>query len=106
MTIGRVLGPWSACVCFSVAASAQVPSGGDVQVNAYTTGRQYAFARFVAVDADGDFVAVWTSDHDGSVSGVFGQRFTAAGAALGSEFRVNTYTTGFQGEPAVAASSR
>ena len=41
-----------------------------------------------------------TSDgQDGSGTGVFGQRFDAAGARLGAEFRVNTYTTGDQAIP-------
>ena len=35
--------------------------------------------------------------------GVFGQRYDSIGARLGPEFRVNTYTTGYQSLPAVAA---
>ena len=46
----------------------------------------------------------WDSPgQDGSGWGVFGQRFDSAGAAVGSEFRVNSYTTGHQYWPAVAA---
>ena len=40
---------------------------------------------------------------DGSGEGVFGQRYDSSGAPLGPEFRVNTFTTGYQGLPAVAA---
>ena len=59
------------------------------------------------MEPDGDFVVVWTSfTQDGSDYGVFGQRFAASGAPRGSEFRINTYTTGFQGPPAVAVGSR
>ena len=39
---------------------------------------------------------------DGSGDGVFGQRFNSAGTPLGSEFQVNSYTTGSQQRPAVA----
>ena len=40
----------------------------------------------MAIDADGDFVVAWrtASGQDGSVCGVFGQRFDAAGARAGS----------------------
>jgi hypothetical protein len=69
--------------------------GGEFQVNTYTTSAQ--FVHGVAADAGGNFVVVWTSlGQDGSGYGVFGQRYDAGGAALGSEFRVNTYTTNFQ----------
>ena len=34
--------------------------------------------------------------------GVFGQRFAGSGAPIGPEFRVNTYTSGFQHGAAVA----
>jgi len=71
-------------------------------VNTYTTGGQYFPA--VATDADGDFVVVWQSyPQDGSFHGIFGQRYTSAGAAVGAEFQVNTYTTSQQGSPRVAA---
>jgi large repetitive protein len=54
-------------------------------------------------DADGNFVVVWqASGPDGSGYGVFGQRYASDGALLGSEFRINTYTTTNQRMPAVA----
>ena len=80
--------------------SSGAPLGPEFQVETYTTG----FQGFPSVDADasGDFVVVWHSDgQDGSDLGVFGQRYTSAGAPLGPEFQVNTYTTGSQGFPAV-----
>lgn len=46
----------------------------------------------VAMNAAGDFIAAWQStaqDSDGS-TGIYAQRYTAAGTALGGEFRVNT----------------
>jgi hypothetical protein len=81
--------------------AAGLPLGGEFRVNTYTTGVQYRPA--VAIDARGDFVVMWSSTgQDGSNAGVFGQRYDAAGTALGSEFRVNSYTTGDQYRPAVA----
>ena len=74
----------------------------EFQVNTYTTGLQYAGA--VAADGMGNFVVVWESRYqDGSEFGIFGQRYDSAGLPLGGEFQVNTYTTGFQRYPAVAA---
>jgi hypothetical protein len=83
--------------------SAGAAVGSEFQVNTYTTSAQYNPA--VAADSDGDFVVVWNSGQDGSDSGIFGQRYTSAGAAVGSEFQVNTYTTSYQFRPAVAADS-
>jgi hypothetical protein len=75
--------------------------GGEFRVNTYTTSMQYLPA--VAMDAAGTFVVVWQSyTQDGSGFGIFGQRYDAAGAAVGGEFRVNTYTTNGQYLPAVA----
>ena len=56
----------------------------------------------VAADDSGNFVVVWMGD-DFSIWGVFGQRYAGTGAPLGSEFRVNTYTTDFQLQPSVAS---
>jgi hypothetical protein len=82
--------------------AAGVPQGSEFQVNAYTTGWQRSPK--VASDATGNFVVVWYNGlQDGSSYGVFGQRFDAAGVPQGSEFQVNSYTTGFQGVPAVAS---
>lgn len=79
-----------------------VPTGAEIAVNSFTTGSQNAPA--VAADAAGGFVVVWASGgQDGSAEGVFGQRFDAAGAAQGDEFRVNLSTLGVQREPAIAA---
>ncbi len=82
--------------------SAGVTVGGEFQVNTYTTGRQFLPA--VAADTDGDFVVVWTSDHDGDYYGVFGQRYSSAGTIVGGEFQINTYTTSLQLFPVAAAS--
>jgi hypothetical protein len=78
-------------------------AGAEFSVNSYTIGDQRDPS--VASDGSGAFVVVWTSPQDGSGEDVFAQRFTSGGAPLGPEFRVNTYTTGSQYQPAVAATS-
>ncbi len=78
--------------------------GGEFQVNTYTTSNQRIPS--VAAAANGDFVVVWLSlTQDGSNWGVFGQRFASDGSTQGGEFPVNTYTTGLQFIPSLAAAS-
>jgi len=70
--------------------AANAPRGGEMRVNAFTLGRQVDPS--VVSDPLGNFVVVWnawTHPADGSSWGVFGQRYTGAGAALGGEFKVN-----------------
>jgi hypothetical protein len=70
--------------------------GDEILVNTYTASNQ--LAPEVAADADGAFVVAWSSSQDAEPSyDVFGQRFGSAGATVGSEFQINTYTTGDQG---------
>jgi hypothetical protein len=81
-------------------------SGVEFQVNTYTSCNQDTVA--AAGLADGNFVVVWESgseayQQDGSFEGVFGQRFGAGGAPIGTEFKVNTYTNDYQSSPSVAA---
>jgi phosphoheptose isomerase len=77
------------------------PVGDEFQVNTYTT--DYQRSGSAAMDADGDFVVAWASyGQDGGVAGIFAQRYNAAGVGQGTEFRVNTYTAGYQDYPAVA----
>ncbi|MBC8071045.1 MAG: hypothetical protein IAG13_22160 [Deltaproteobacteria bacterium] len=72
--------------------------GAEFVANTYTTGAQNNPA--VALNADGEFMLAWVSaNQDGSLTGVYAQRYTNAGAAVGVEFRVNTTTTQFQEEP-------
>lgn len=81
-----------------------VPQGSEFLVNTFTTGTQDVAS--VAMDADGDFVVTWISDgQDGSGYGVFAQRYNASGVRQGSEFRVNTFTTGDQDRPVIAMDS-
>lgn len=76
--------------------------GPQFRVNTTTLGTQLFPS--VAKLSNGDFVVTWHS-YDGWAFGVYGQRYSAAGARLGSEFQVNTYTTGDQVFPAVAGLS-
>lgn len=87
------------------------PLGTEFQVNSYTSENQIASG--IAATTGGGFVVVWDggvqyeSDgrgQDGDLFGVFGQRFDAHGAPLGTEFRVNSYTTGYQVGATVAPS--
>ncbi len=81
--------------------AAGVAQGGEFQVNTTTADTQQFST--VAMDADGDFVVTWTSyGQDGSAAGVYAQRYNAAGVAQGTEFQVNTTTTGNQRYSTVA----
>jgi hypothetical protein len=81
--------------------AAGLPQGVEFLVNTYTSNSQSSPT--LALDADGDFVIAWHSgDQDGSASGVYAQRYNAAGLPQGAEFRVNTYTSDFQSYPTLA----
>ncbi len=81
-----------------------VAQGGDFRVNSYTTSVQQDLS--VAMDSDGDFVVAWESNgQDGSLYGIYAQRYNASGVAQGSEFPVNSYTTGYQQSPDIAMDS-
>jgi hypothetical protein len=75
--------------------------GAEFQVNEFTSGTQEAPA--VASDAAGNFIVAWASPQDGSQRGVYARRYDSSGAPVGSEFRVNTYTTSDQSGPRVAS---
>jgi hypothetical protein len=78
-----------------------VPLGDEFRVNSYTTNHQIGPS--VAVGAAGDFLITWsTTQHEDSLLDVWAQRYNADGVAQGVEFRLNTYTTGSQANPAVA----
>ena len=53
--------------------------------------------------SDGGFVVTWSSGgQDGSSWGVYGQRYNIAGHPVGPEFKVNSFTTGYQSNPSTA----
>ena len=80
-------------------ASTGAPLGGEFRVNSYTTGHQ----RYPSVgQSNNDFFVAWQSDgQDGSGLGAYAQLVSNAGAPLGGELRVSTYTTNDQSSPAV-----
>ncbi|GEO18204.1 putative Ig domain-containing protein [Microvirga aerophila] len=83
-------------------AAAGAAVGAEFQVNTTTAGNQTAAS--VVSMPDGSFVVTWMSDfQDGSGYDIYGQRYTAAGAAIGAEFRINTFTTGDQLQPSVTS---
>ncbi len=78
------------------------PDGPEFLVNATSAGNQSDPA--VAVDAAGVFTIVWTDDTlDGAGKGVFARMFGPDGAPLTGEIPVNSYVTGDQSGPTVAA---
>ncbi len=76
-------------------------SFAEFQVNTRTSSNQANPA--MAMDANGNFVVVWSSYlQDGNSNGIFSQRFDPNCTPIGNEFQVNTTTTGNQTEPSVA----
>lgn len=79
-----------------------LPVLGEQPVNAFTTGTQWFPA--VAALGGGEFVVAWeSSGQDGSGYGIVARRLDASGVPVGSEIPVNSFTTGEQSRPAVAA---
>jgi len=78
------------------------PSGTEFVVSTYTTGGQFYPA--VAADRFGNYVVAWVDyGRDGDRSGIFGQRVSSSGTLAGAAFLINTYTTGSQSRPDIAA---
>jgi hypothetical protein len=77
-------------------------NGPEIHVNTFTNGEQQNSS--VAMDFDGDFVVSWISQNqDGDDGfGVFGQMFHNDGSPNGSEFHINTFSTGQQQDPSIA----
>ena len=84
-------------------ASSGSAVGGEFEVNSYTT----SYQRFASVGCkpDGGFVVTWESagsaSDDSSLESIQGQRYSSAGATLGVQFQVNTYTTNTQETPGI-----
>jgi len=78
-----------------------MPEGSEFQVSSPVAGGQQSPA--VAIDSNGTFVVVWSEyGRDGDGQSIHAQRYTGTGAVLGTEFRVNTTSTGDQSNPSVA----
>ena len=88
-----------------VADEGLVPVGDQFQVNSYTTDSQ--FSADLVLNPEGSFVVVWasygSSGTDTDYTSIQGQRFNPNSAPAGPEFQVNTYTTAYQYQPAMAA---
>ena len=83
-------------------APAIVPTGPEFRVNVNTTVAVAVPA--VAVAGTGDFIVTWEANGiDGDGFAVLARRYNSAGTALNNDFQVNTFTTGSQQNPAVAA---
>lgn len=81
--------------------SAGVAQGIEFRVNNFTANDQMSPS--ATMDANGNFVITWQSaGQDGSDSGIYAQRYNAAGVAQGTEFKVNTFTNGAQDSAAAA----
>jgi hypothetical protein len=83
--------------------SAGVPLGPEFQVNTYTTFMQNVPE--VSVAGGGGFVVTWVDAGSGSDADIYARRYASSGSPLGTEFRVNTFTSGLQSHPVVAADS-
>ena len=80
----------SASVCFA-----------EFQINTRTSNNQANPA--IAMDANGNFMIVWSSYFTGDRSNeIFGQRFDPNCTPVGGEFQINTTTTGNQTESSIA----
>ena len=78
--------------------------GSEFQVNTHTIGDQ-SLPDITAL-SDGGFVATWVSaGQDGDNDGIYGQRYNAAGTAVGTEFRINSTISNSQNSPSVASLS-
>ncbi|MBL8452003.1 MAG: cadherin repeat domain-containing protein, partial [Zoogloea sp.] len=77
-----------------------VAQGGEFHVNTTTADNQNLPT--VAMDSSGNFVITWESyAQDGSLQGIYGQRYDSGGVAQGGEFRINTTTANAQQNPVV-----
>jgi flagellin-like hook-associated protein FlgL len=82
--------------------SSLMPVGGEFAINTHTVNAQES--PVVTGLADGGFVVAWQSaGQDGADLGIYGQRFDAAGSAVGGEFRANTTVAGPQQNPSIAS---
>lgn len=105
MHVSKALSTSLSCLALLVAApiSAEevIKTGGELQVNSYTTSFQ-GYPR-VATAPNGDFLVVWEGVGAGDGVGIFGQLVAADGSPVGSELLVNATVTSFQTVASVAA---
>jgi hypothetical protein len=90
--------------------SSGAPVGTEFQVNTYTLGDQGSNGLAIASAPDGRLMVVWENTKTpgvlllGADTSLCGQRFDSAGAAVGTEFQVNTSggTNGLEGASVAA----
>lgn len=81
-----------------------LPTGGQFQVNTYTTNDQRRSA--IGVDDLGNFTIVWAGvAQSGLLADIQGQRYSAEGIPLGGEFLISSYTSERQQRPDIAVDS-
>ena len=78
-------------------------AGNEFQVNTYIINEQSNPS--ITALPDSGFVVTWQGYGSGDGSGIYAQRYTAAGVKAGSEFRVNTHTDHYQIKPSITALS-
>lgn len=78
------------------------PLGDEFVVSSYTSSVGEPSAAYLD---DGSFVVVWgdAASADGDPSSIQARRFSSDGMSIGAQFRVNTFTTAYQGRPSVQA---
>jgi hypothetical protein len=81
--------------------SSAAAMGSEFQINTITTGDNKSPT--VAALSGGGFVVTWFND--ASNDNIYGRRYDSSAAAIGSEFQINTLTTGDNYSPTVAALS-
>lgn len=78
----------------------RVAGASEVLVN-QTLGGNQAYPA-VAISPDGSFAIAWSGVGDGDISGVYLQRYTSEGVAVGDQVLVNTATANHQTRPSLA----
>ena len=83
-------------------------NGAEFRVNTHTS--DYQNSPSITTLSDDGFVISWMSYHedidgDGSADsyGIYAQRYDSSGNKLGTEFHVNTYTSGYQSNSSIIA---
>ncbi len=79
------------------------PNGSNFLVNTYTGSTQTSPS--VSMNSSGVFVIAWAGPGNGdssSLGGVFAQKYSSDGSTNGTNFKVNSYTTGTQANVSVS----
>jgi len=77
------------------------PINTEFKVNTYTTNAQENPS--IAINDSGNFIITWQSyNQDGDEYGIYAQRFDNTANPIGTEFKVNTYTSDIQTNPSIA----